>query len=280
MHRRGFAIPAALAALGLLVVGARAVLVADGSGQMSPLELVLLFVFGAWVPLGVLVYAIRRRRVGAIVLAFCVGLSVNVAFLANAVPAKAASGNTSLFYLYGPNSSACGNSPMGQTNADTGPASYPGGAGINYFWCSDTFASSQSLSAGTIQAEVSLTNSSGTKDCLYYGELFWWHAATSTSTSIGQSSLQTLPNSTNTITTFTWSWSTSAVTFADGDMLRFLYRFHSSASNCTSSTAWSTTLAQPAKITVAMIVSESVAGLLLLAPGVPLGARWWKRKRR
>jgi hypothetical protein len=31
------------------------------------------------------------------------------------------------------------------------------------------------LSAGTIQADVSHTNSSGTKDCLSYGELFWWH---------------------------------------------------------------------------------------------------------
>jgi hypothetical protein len=249
------------------------------SGVSGVTDYVGLVAIGIVVPLAAVVFGAKPQRIASIVLAFTVGLSVNVVYLANAVPANAASNNTSVFYLYGPNSSACGNSPMGQTNADTGPQSYTGGAGVNYFWCSDTFTSSQSLSAGTIQADVSLTNSSGTKDCLYYGELFWWHAATSTSTSIGQSLLQTLPNSTNTITTFTWSWSTSAVTFADGDMLRFLYRFHSSGSNCSTSTAWSTTLAQPAKITVAMIVPEHVVGLLLLAPALPLGARWWKRRR-
>jgi hypothetical protein len=64
------------------------------------------------------------------------------------------------------------------------------------------------------------------------------------------------------------------VTFVDGDMLRFLYRFHSSARNCGNPTAWSTTLAQPAKITVAMIVPEGFVGVLLLAPAFPLAVGW------
>jgi len=35
----------------------------------------------------------------------------------------------------------------------------------------------------------------------------------------------------------------------------------------------------PSKLTVATIVPEGVLGLLLLAPALPLGARWWKRRR-
>jgi len=155
------------------------------SGAASVSDLVCVLAIGVVLPLVAVGFGARHRRSATVVLAFAVGLCVNVVYLANGAPANAASDNTSDFYLYGPNSSACGNSPMGQTNADTGPASYPGGAGVNYFWCSDTFTSSQSVSAGTIQANVSLTNTSGTKDCLNYGELFWWHAATSTSTSIG-----------------------------------------------------------------------------------------------
>ena len=37
--------------------------------------------------------------------------------------------------------------------------------------------------------------------------------------------------------------------------------------------------ATPSKLTVATIVPEGVAGLLLLAPVLPFGARWWKRRR-
>jgi len=36
---------------------------------------------------------------------------------------------------------------------------------------------------------------------------------------------------------------------------------------------------QPSKLTVATVVPEGVAGLLLLAPALPFGARWWKRRR-
>ena len=66
MHRRGFAIVSAFAAFGLLGVGGRAMVIADASGQISPAALVPAFVFGVWVPLGVLLYAMRRRRVAAV----------------------------------------------------------------------------------------------------------------------------------------------------------------------------------------------------------------------
>ena len=38
--------------------------------------------------------------------------------------------------------------------------------------------------------------------------------------------------------------------------------------------------AQPSKLTVAaLVVSEGVVGLLFLAAALPMGARWWKRRR-
>ena len=38
-------------------------------------------------------------------------------------------------------------------------------------------------------------------------------------------------------------------------------------------------VSQASKLTVATIVPEGVARLLLLAPALPFGARWWKRRR-
>ena len=282
MHRRGFAIVSALAAFGLLVVGGRAMVVADASGQISPAALVPAFVFGVWVPLGVLLYAIRRRRVAAIVLAFCVGLSVNVIFLSNAIPADAATNNTSDFFITSGSSFGCGGTvrDLPQTNSGSTRAGFPGGAGVSYTFCSDTFDSGQSLAAGTTTADITLSNSNATKDCSVSGELLWWHTATSTSTTLGTPGATTVPANTNTYTTFSWSWATSGVSpFADGDGLRFIFTFTSSGSNCNNTSLWGTILAQPSKITVATIVPEGVAGLLLLAPALPLGARWWKRRR-
>jgi hypothetical protein len=85
-------------ALALLAIGACALIVADASSFVTPATLVLSFVFGLWLPLAVLLYAIRRQRVAVVALAFCLGLSVNVVFLGNAVPANAAASNSSTFY--------------------------------------------------------------------------------------------------------------------------------------------------------------------------------------
>src|SRR5204863_9834639 len=129
--------------LALVAVGLRVIVVVESTQGIAP---ILAFGVGVGVGVGVglpvlaLLYAVRRQRVAVFFLAFCLGLSVNVVFLANAVPANAASGNTSVFYLDGAVSSACGNAPMWQTNADTGPGSFTGGAGVQYKWCSDTFA--------------------------------------------------------------------------------------------------------------------------------------------
>jgi hypothetical protein len=281
IHRRGFAILATLAALGLLAVGARAMLAAGASDQISPVALVPAFVFGVWVPLAVLLYAIRRQRLATVVLAFCVGLSVNVVFLADAVPANAATDNTADFFLTQGSGFGCGGTvrDMTQTNSGAGPFSFSGGAGVAYTFCSDTFASAQSLNAGTTVASPNLTNSSGTKDCDVSGELLWWHASTSTTTSLGTPGTGIVPANTNAYTVITWSWATSGVSFADGDRLRFIFTFTGTGSNCNNTVLWSTTPANPSKITVATIVPEGVVGLLLLAPALPVGVRWRKRRR-
>jgi hypothetical protein len=73
----------------------------------------------------------------------------------------------------------------------------------------------------------------------------------------------------------TGSFSTSAATFATGDQLE-LDLVASSA--CAGSLSYDGA-SEPSKLTVATIVPEGVAGLVLLAPILPVGLRWWKRRR-
>jgi hypothetical protein len=277
---RRFTALSVLVALGLLAIGARALVVADASPLVPTAGLMLAFVFGLWIPLAVLLYAIRRQRVAVVALAFCLGLTVNVAFLANAVPANAAATNSSTFYWTLGSGFGCTpgihNAP--QTNVNDG-SSGPGSAGVTYTDCSDTFSSGQSLAAGTTTANLSFWNTSASKDCTITGELQHYHAASSTASTLGVSGTITIPANTNTVTTFNWSWATGAATFADGDRLYFMLHWTGTGSNCNSSGTQYTTLAQPAYFTTATIVPESVAGLLLLAPAIPVAARWWKRRR-
>src|SRR5438045_805094 len=127
--------------------------VADGGSTVTPAALVPASVFGLWLPLAVLLYAIRRQRVAVVALAFCIGLSVNVVFLANAVPANAAADNSSTFYLTLGSGFGCTagihNAP--QTNVNDGSTG-PGSAVRTYTDCSDTLSSGQSLQAGTTVA--------------------------------------------------------------------------------------------------------------------------------
>src|SRR4029077_17827769 len=95
---RGFIGLSAVVGLALLAIGVRALLVADAGPLVPPAALVPAFLFGVWIPLAVLLYAIRRQRVAVVALAFCLGLTVNVAYLANAVPADAAASSSSTFY--------------------------------------------------------------------------------------------------------------------------------------------------------------------------------------
>jgi hypothetical protein len=73
----------------------------------------------------------------------------------------------------------------------------------------------------------------------------------------------------------TGGFSTAATTFATGDRLE-LDLVASSA--CAGSLSYDGA-SEPSKLTVATIVPEGVVGLLLLAPVLPVGLRWWKRRR-
>jgi hypothetical protein len=277
---RRFAVVSAIVGAALLVVGVRALAAAGADPLVPQVALVLAFVLGLWVPLLVLLYAVRRQRVAVVLLAFCLGLTVNVVFLANAVPANAAASNNSTFYWTLGSGYGCTpgihNAP--QTNVNDG-ASGPGSSGRTYTDCSDTFSSGQSLQAGTTIANLNFFNSSGSKDCTIDAELQHYHASGGTVTSLGTSGTITVPANTMTVTAFNWSWATSGATFADGDRLYFLMTFTGSGSNCNNTALIYTTLANPTYFTVATIVPENVVALLPLAIGLPIAARWWKRRR-
>jgi hypothetical protein len=71
---------------------------------------------------------------------------------------------------------------------------------------------------------------------------------------------------------------TSATTFATGERLVLDVSVPNDAANCGVRLSYDEATV-PSKLTVATIVPEGVLGLLLLAPALPFGARWWKRRR-
>jgi hypothetical protein len=81
-----------------------------------------------------------------------------------------------------------------------------------------------------------------------------------------------------TATLISSSFATNAVTFATGDFLQLDVYAPSDQINCSSNLSYDHT-STPSKLTVATIVPEGIAGLLLLAPALPIGLRWWKRRR-
>jgi hypothetical protein len=97
----------------------------------------------------------------------------------------------------------------------------------------------------------------------------------------GAASVTTLGSATTTLgavgspTLQSVSISTSATTFGDGDRLQLVV---DGGSSCNASLSYDGA-AQPSKLTVATNVPEGVVGLLFLAPALPVGLRWWKRRR-
>jgi hypothetical protein len=77
---------------------------------------------------------------------------------------------------------------------------------------------------------------------------------------------------------FSPQFATSAAAFADGDRLVLDVTVPDDPANCGVSLTYDGTGA-PSKLTVATSVPEGVAGLLLVAPALPVGLRWWKRRR-
>jgi cellulose synthase/poly-beta-1,6-N-acetylglucosamine synthase-like glycosyltransferase len=73
------------------------------------------------------------------------------------------------------------------------------------------------------------------------------------------------------------TFSTSGWTFLAGDRLQVVVTAPNDL-NCGVKVSYDSTTT-PSKLTVATIVPEGVAGLLILAPALPFAARWWKRRR-
>ena len=165
MTRRftGFSV---LVGLALLVVGGRAMMITDSSPLVPRAALIIAFVFGLWIPMAVLLFAIRRQRIATVVLAFCVGLSVNVLFLAHATPAAAVTDNSGVFTFQSTTpASAYGagylNMVQHYTPSSGTATTCPPAAGANWMctFNSDSFSAGQSIpSGGTAQADLYLEN--------------------------------------------------------------------------------------------------------------------------
>ena len=78
---------------------------------------------------------------------------------------------------------------------------------------------------------------------------------------------------------FTNTFTTSGTeTFGDGDRFQLEVVTPNDAANCATALYFDSS-ATPSSLSVATIVPEGLLGLLLLAPALPLGARWCKRRR-
>jgi hypothetical protein len=155
---------ASMAALALVGLGLRSFGIAESTGVTSPVAEILAFVVGVWLPLFALIYACVRNRVAVVVLAFCVGLSVNLVFLTHATPAAAVTDNSSVFTFENSTTFSPPNPNMRQnyTPTSSSATTCPGAGGFNWqcSWTSDTFTTGQTLSAGTAQVDLYAGNPS------------------------------------------------------------------------------------------------------------------------
>jgi cellulose synthase/poly-beta-1,6-N-acetylglucosamine synthase-like glycosyltransferase/SAM-dependent methyltransferase len=270
-----------LVAVGIVTVGALSVRAASASGLREGADYLVPVVLGTALPLLLLVmgwWRLRRAAAALLMLAVCV--SVNVAFLANAVPAAAAAGASSDFYL------SDGRTAFGCTGAydmyqavptGTGSFSYPGGSGVQDTFCSDTFAAGMVLGAGTTVANLYMWNNSASKTCNISLALLWYHASTATTTSLGTGTTSLAPKTTTQLVTT--SLATLAATFLADDRLHFTVTFTSTGANCSNAGFAAGTATYPSRITSATIVPEATAGLVLLAPALPILVGAWRSRR-
>ena len=165
------------------------------------------------------------------------------------------------FYL-----NAVGTLSTPQGTAAEGAVSVAGPGTLAVF---DTYqAYSGAVSAKTTTSSVAAADA----DTLYT-----FKPATSNTTTLGTGTA-TVTSQTGPTLISTGSFATSAATFADGDRLYVLVSAPNDG-NCGTKLSFDATTT-PSKLTVATIVPEGVAGLLLLAPALPVGLRWWKRRRQ
>jgi hypothetical protein len=149
-----------LAAAGIITVGALSIRAAATSGSISETDLAVPALVGTAVPLLVLAlgWLRLRRRMTAVVLAFTLGLGTNVVYLASAVPAAAATDNSSVFTFGRTMGYDAGNLDMKQNYTPSGASTTCVTAGTICTYFSDTFTTGQTMNAGTAQADLYLSN--------------------------------------------------------------------------------------------------------------------------
>jgi hypothetical protein len=149
-------------ALTLVGVFIRSFGAAESGGRASPVLEIVAFVLGVWVPLFALIYACVRSRVAVIALAFCVGLSVNLVFVTHAAPAAAVTDNSSVFTFKRTTTFNAPQFDMLQNYTPSGASTTcPAAYGFNWMctWSSDSFTTGQTMSAGTAQVDLYVSNS-------------------------------------------------------------------------------------------------------------------------
>ena len=83
---------------------------------------------------------------------------------------------------------------------------------------------------------------------------------------------------TGSVTAVTTNFATTGVTFGTGDRLVLKVTAPEDANNCNVQLSYDGA-SVASRLVTATIVPEGVVGLLLLAPALPMAARWWKRRR-
>ncbi|MGH2500358.1 MAG: glycosyltransferase family 2 protein, partial [Candidatus Limnocylindria bacterium] len=161
--RLGLATTTCLIGVAVVALTALSVRAAAAGGALQESDYALPAALGAGLPLALLAFAhLRlRRRLAVVLLAFCVGLSSNVVFLANAVPAAAVTDNSNVFTFKRTSAFAPPALDMEQSYTPAGagttcPAA--NGASWTCDYASDTFTAGQSMSAGTATVHTYLEN--------------------------------------------------------------------------------------------------------------------------
>ena len=108
--------------------------------------------------------------------------------------------------------------------------------------------------------------------------IFALNPLSSNTTSLGSTTVSISSPSGPTLVS-TGAFALASTTFAAGDHLILDISVPDDPNNCPAVAVSYDSTGQPSKLTIATIVPEGVLGLLLLAPALPLGARWWKRRR-
>jgi len=109
--------------------------------------------------------------------------------------------------------------------------------------------------------------------------IFALNPLSSNTTSLGSTTVSVSSPSGPTLVS-TGAFALASTNFAAGDHLILDISVPDDPNNCPAVRVSYDSTGQPSKLTIAAtIVPEGVLGLLLLAPVLPLAARWWKRRR-